>query len=353
MATLTLRNNKGSPLTNTELDNNFTNINTDLVNHIGASGTAHGVATQSVSGFMSSVDKTKLDGVAASANNYSLPTASTTVLGGVKVDGTTITINGSGVISGSSTYSLPIATSTVLGGVKDGTGLSIDGTGTLTVDYGSAAGTAVQGNDARVTSNQAAGTASIRTIGTGALEAAAGNHTHTLDNLSDVVITTPATNQLLQYNGTSWVNATVSTGSSITIANDTTTNATMYPALMTTTTGTATTVKTSDTKLTYNPSTGEVGAVSFNTTSDVTKKTNIQQIANATQTVEQLHGVEFDWVDNGNKSAGVIAQEIEKVLPWLVSETDGVKSVNYSGIIGYLIETVKELNQRILLLEQK
>jgi len=56
---------------------------------------------------------------------YSLPTASTTVLGGVKVDGTTITINGSGVISGANTYSLPTATATVLGGVKIGTGVTI------------------------------------------------------------------------------------------------------------------------------------------------------------------------------------------------------------------------------------
>ena len=45
--------------------------------------------------------KTKLDGIATSANNYSLPTSSTSTLGGVKVDGSTITINGSGVISSS------------------------------------------------------------------------------------------------------------------------------------------------------------------------------------------------------------------------------------------------------------
>ena len=52
-----------------------------------------------------------------------LPTATTSVLGGVKVDGTTITINSStGVISGANTYVLPVATTSVLGGVKvDGT----------------------------------------------------------------------------------------------------------------------------------------------------------------------------------------------------------------------------------------
>lgn len=64
---------------------------------------------------------------------YTLPTASTSVLGGVKVDGTTITINGSGVISGANTYSLPIATSSILGGVKIGSGVSVDVNGVISV----------------------------------------------------------------------------------------------------------------------------------------------------------------------------------------------------------------------------
>ena len=59
---------------------------------------------------------------------YTLPTASTTVLGGVKVDGSTINI-ANGVISGANTYSLPTASTTILGGVK------IDGT-TITINNG-------------------------------------------------------------------------------------------------------------------------------------------------------------------------------------------------------------------------
>ena len=59
-------------------------------------------------------------------SQYTLPTSSTTVLGGVKVDGSTITIS-NGVISGASTYSLPTASTTVLGGVKiDGTTITIN-----------------------------------------------------------------------------------------------------------------------------------------------------------------------------------------------------------------------------------
>lgn len=73
--------------------------------------------------------------------------------------------------------------------VTAGTGLTgggdLSANRTLTVAYGSASGTAVQGNDARVTADQVAGTASIRTLGTGAQQAAAGNHTHTATGISD------------------------------------------------------------------------------------------------------------------------------------------------------------------------
>jgi hypothetical protein len=59
-------------------------------------------------------------------NTYTLPTASTSVLGGVRVDGSSITIN-NGVISGANTYVLPTASTSVLGGVKiDGTTININ-----------------------------------------------------------------------------------------------------------------------------------------------------------------------------------------------------------------------------------
>lgn len=68
--------------------------------------------------------------------SYTLPTASTTVLGGIKVDGVTITIDANGVISGANTYVLPTATATVLGGVKIGTGVTItSGVISVSTDY--------------------------------------------------------------------------------------------------------------------------------------------------------------------------------------------------------------------------
>ena len=73
---------------------------------------------------------------AAIGSVYTLPTATTTVLGGVKIDGSTITINGSGVISSASAYVLPTATTSVLGGVKvDGSSVTINGAGVITANY--------------------------------------------------------------------------------------------------------------------------------------------------------------------------------------------------------------------------
>ena len=87
---------------------------------------------------------------------------------------------------------------------------------------------------------------------------------------------------------------------------------------------------------------GIVTAIDFNSTSDITFKENIQTVENALETVSSLRGVSFNWKETGKKSYGVIAQELKEVLPDLVSDGD-VKTVNYNGIIGVLIESIKEL----------
>lgn len=77
--------------------------------------------------------------ISAVAASYTLPKASTTVLGGVKVDGTTITADANGVISATGTaYTLPKATTTVLGGVTvDGTTVTVDANGKISAVAGS------------------------------------------------------------------------------------------------------------------------------------------------------------------------------------------------------------------------
>ena len=81
--------------------------------------------------------------------------------------------------------------------------------------------------------------------------------------------------------------------------------------------------------------------------SDVNLKKNIRPISNALDLVNRLEGVSFNWKSNDQSSMGVVAQELEKVLPELVSETsEGVKTVDYSALIGLLIQAVKELSQK-------
>ena len=71
-------------------------------------------------------------GITLSSTTFNLDTASTSALGGVKVDGSTITIDGSGVISSSPGYTLPTATDSILGGVKvDGSTITINGSGVI------------------------------------------------------------------------------------------------------------------------------------------------------------------------------------------------------------------------------
>ena len=79
--------------------------------------------------------------------------------------------------------------------------------------------------------------------------------------------------------------------------------------------------------------------------SDERKKTNIETIPNALEKVLQLRGVTFDKIDGDDRRhAGVIAQEVEKVLPEVVyTDKDGMKSVAYGNVIGLLIEAIKEL----------
>ena len=94
--------------------------------------------------------------------------------------------------------------------------------------------------------------------------------------------------------------------------------------------------------------TGTVAALHFDSLSDLKLKSNVKQIENPIETVKKIDGVTFNWKEDNQASMGVIAQNVEKVIPELISkDEDDVKSVNYSGLIGLLIETVKEQQKQI------
>ena len=85
--------------------------------------------------------------------------------------------------------------------------------------------------------------------------------------------------------------------------------------------------------------------------SDETLKTDINTINDALSTVGKLRGVSYKWKENNKPSIGVIAQEVEQIIPELVhtSEHDGkeVKSVDYGKMVGVLIEAIKELKAEV------
>ena len=85
--------------------------------------------------------------------------------------------------------------------------------------------------------------------------------------------------------------------------------------------------------------------------SDIKLKENIEVIPNALEKVYQIRGVTFtrnDQEDKEKRHAGVIAQEVEKVLPEVVMEgNDGIKSVAYGNLVGLLIEAIKEQQEQI------
>ena len=79
--------------------------------------------------------------------------------------------------------------------------------------------------------------------------------------------------------------------------------------------------------------------------SDERLKTNIETIPNALEKVNALRGVSFD--KDGERGLGVIAQEVEKVLPELVLDGEEYKSVAYGNMVGVLIEAIKELTKEV------
>lgn len=144
--------------------------------------------------------------------------------------------------------------------------------------------------------------------------------------------------------------ATTAASSGATISNDTATAATYYPMFATATSGTLTTAKVADTKLTFNPSTGVLSSTSITELSDANLKDNVETLE--ATIIDSIRPVSFEWKESGTKAYGVIAQELEQVIPEAVFTTeDGKKSVQYTQLIPFLIAEIQELKKEIKLLK--
>ena len=86
-------------------------------------------------------------------------------------------------------------------------------------------------------------------------------------------------------------------------------------------------------------------------TSDIALKSDIQPITNSLEKIQQITGYKYTLDSSISKSMGVIAQDVEKVFPELVHGSEGNKTLQYSGLIGVLIEAVKDLSTQVAALK--
>ena len=132
----------------------------------------------------------------------------------------------------------------------------------------------------------------------------------------------------------------------VAIVADDTTNATRFPIFVNAATGNQT--PATDTGYTYNPSTGTLTAVIVTASSDERLKENILTISNALDRVLKMRGVSYNRIGSTRSELGVIAQEVETASPELVTtDAEGMKSVAYGNAVGLLIEAIKDQQQQI------
>ncbi len=303
---------KGSPLTNSEVDNNFANVNVELSD---LGNTVAGLSTFEISNANTRLSITVADGPLNLTGNI-IPTSDN-----VFSLGSPSNVFADLFLSGNSLHLGNIVLSVINGNV------ALDGVEVLSSTGGATPA------DGSIT------TAKLST--TGVTAATYGNATliPTFTVGVDGRITTAG-------------NVIIVGGA--TLEDNTTANVSVFPTMATSNTGSFTTAVVTSTKLFFNPFTGVFNATDFNSLSDATLKTNFQPITNASDILKMISGIEFNWKDNNRKSAGVLAQEVQTILPHVVTESSsGLKSVNYGSLTAYLIQSVKELAARIEELEKK
>jgi hypothetical protein len=179
----------------------------------------------------------------------------------------------------------------------------------------------------------------------------------TIESIAQDLIVDIGTIRLeLVYDGTTWnVYASITSTSITALTNDTSTNTTQYLSMSRATSGAFDTAYVASSKLYFNPSTGILSSVDFDSLSDRTLKENIQPMVDSISILNEINPVSFNWKDNGKKSYGVIAQEIEEILPDIVDTNPdtGIKSVSYLQLISFLIDAVKKHQIEISMIKQE
>ena len=96
----------------------------------------------------------------------------------------------------------------------------------------------------------------------------------------------------------------------------------------------------------------EGNVTAYGSASDIKLKENIEVIPNALEKVKELKGVNFNYKKDGKRSTGLIAQDLQKVLPEAVYTTNDIETkeeqlaIYYGLVIGLLVEAIKELESK-------
>lgn len=260
------RATKGSALTWTEGDSNFTNLQNATI----------GITDGTNSGTLDLNDTLTFTAGTNVTLSYNSSTKTLTVnasAGGITdvVQDTTPQLGGNLDVNG---YSIVSASNGNIGITPNGSGNIQLTPSTGKIILGATEWPSGTGSSGQVlTSGGGAGVLSWTTVSGGAT---------TLDELTDVVITAAATNDVLVYNGTNWVDTalssitvgTASVGSSVTLTSDNTSNSINYPLFSESSTGNVS--PKTDTGFSYNPSTGLLTTITITTTGALTFKQPIE-----------------------------------------------------------------------------
>jgi hypothetical protein len=258
--------------------------------------TTYGVATTSANGLMSSTDKSKLDGIEAGATADQ--TAAEILTAITTVDGT-----GSGLDAD------------LLDGVQGASYLRSDATDTFTTLTGTSMGASYLG-----------------------VNNTTGTNGYGLSLYNGAVAGQPTYGIMFQQTGTFGTHGSVTGDWATYFTMNNTANRGWVFRQMTTGVNVAS-INNAGTAV-FN---GDVTAYS-----DERLKDNIVTIDNAVEKVSALRGITYTRKSNGEASTGLIAQDVQAVLPEAVNaDSDGMLSVKYGNMVGLLIEAIKEQNETI------
>lgn len=283
---------------------------------------------------------------------YTLPTATDSVLGGIKI-GSGLSIDANGVVSAAGTYTLPTASATVLGGIKVGTNLSIDANGVLsatdtntTYSVFTGATTVANGTSGLVTAPVIANRLQfLRGDGTWATPTDTDTTYAVFTRTVAGLVPNPggsSTTRYLREDG-SWVtppdtdtNTTYSAGAGLTLSGTTFS-----------VTKTITSASTADT-IALRDASGYLNAVAFFETSDIRFKNVLE--TNPVVAVEAIDVIKFTMKGSTEERFGYSAQQVRQFVPQAVSGTDKL-TVNYSDVhtlkIAALERKIAELEAKL------